>query len=280
MIDVQNRHDERGIEIQRVGLKDVNLPFQIRMKDGGFQHVHGNINVSVTLPHQFKGTHLSRFMELLMAWCERPVSWKEIRQILAELCSNLEVAEAEIGLKFRYFLPVPAPVSRIIGYLDYIGEFRGVYKQPEGNFDYRLGAEIPILSLCPCSKEISAFGAHNQRAIIRALVGCEYPGKILWLEDLIDLLRIQGSCPVYPVLKREDEKYVTETAYQNPKFVEDILRDSVLALRSDPRIHSFRVEVESYESIHNHSAFASHVEADQPRQSLPNEQPRQAPDAG
>ncbi len=260
MIDVQNMQDNRGIDIQRVGVKDVHLPFKIRMKNGSFQEVQGNVTVSVSLPHQFKGTHLSRFMELLMAWSEKPISGKEIRQILTELCTNLEVAAADISIKFRYFLPLPAPISQTLGYLDYRGEFKGSLKQPENRFDYRLGAEIPVMSLCPCSKEISLYGAHNQRAIIRTLVSFNYPGKILWLEDLIELLRIQGSCPVYPVLKRDDEKYVTETAYQNPKFVEDILRDSVIALRSEPRIKWFQVEVESYESIHNHSAFAFHVE--------------------
>lgn len=259
MIDVQNMKDERGIEIQRVGLKDVHLPFQIRMKNGELQQVHGNVTISVNLPHQFKGTHLSRFMELLMLWSEKPISGKEIRQLLSGLCSSLEVAKAEIILKFRYFLPVPAPVSQTLGYLDYRGEFRGSLKQPENTFDYQLGAEIPVLSLCPCSKEISAYGAHNQRAVIRSLIRC-ISGQHLWLEELIELLRVQGSCPVYPVLKREDEKYVTETAYQNPKFVEDILRDSVLALRAETRVKWFWVEIESFESIHNHSAFASHEE--------------------
>jgi GTP cyclohydrolase IB len=261
MIDVQNMKDDRGIEIQRVGVKDVHLPFQIRMKNGKLQQVQGNVQVSVSLPHQFKGTHLSRFMELLMAWSEKPIAGKEIRQLLTELCANLEVAAAEISLKFRYFLPIAAPQSQTIGYLDYLGEFQGRLHQPDNQFDYRLGVEIPVMSLCPCSKEISQFGAHNQRAIIRSLVKFKYPGKILWLEDLVEILRTQGSCPVYPVLKRDDEKYVTETAYQNPKFVEDILRDSVIALRSEPRIQWFQVEVESYESIHNHSAFASHVES-------------------
>jgi GTP cyclohydrolase I len=260
MIDVQNLKDDRGIEIQRVGLKDVHLPFQIRTREEHFQQVQGNVTISVTLPHHFKGTHLSRFMELLMAWSEQPISGKDLKRLLVEVCANLEVAAAELSLKFRYFLPVPAPVSGIVGYLDYLGEFRGVLQQPENRFQYYLGAEIPVLSLCPCSKEISDYGAHNQRAIIRTLVRCHYPGKILWLEDLIELLRVQGSCAVYPVLKREDEKFVTEVAYQNPKFVEDILRDSVLALRSDSRLQWFRVEVESYESIHNHSAFASHEE--------------------
>jgi GTP cyclohydrolase I len=165
-------------------------------------------------------------MELLMFWSEKPVAASEIRQLLKELCSNLEVAEAEINLKFRYFLPLPAPVSRITGYLDYCCEFKGILKQPKNEYIFHMGSEIPVLSLCPCSKEISDFGAHNQRAIIRALVKPDYPGKIIWLEELI----------------------------------EDVLRDSVLALRSDARIRWFQVEVESYESIHNHSAFASHVE--------------------
>jgi len=262
MIDVQNLPDERGIEVQRVGLKDVNLPFQIRMKDGGFQKVQGNVTLAVNLPHHFRGTHLSRFMELLMWWSDQPISGKEIKKLLTQLCCNLEVAEAEISLRFRYFLPLAAPVSRITGYLDYWGEFKGILKKPDNNFEYQLGAEIPVLTLCPCSKEISAYGAHNQRAVIRSLIRFDYPGKIVWLEDLIEILRLRGSCPVFPVLKREDEKYVTETAYQNPKFVEDVLRDSVLALRSDPRIKWFQVEVESFESIHNHSAFASHTEND------------------
>jgi len=259
MIDVQNMEDQRGIEIQRVGLKEVHFPFQIRMKNGGLQLVQGNVTLSVNLPHQFKGTHMSRFMELLMFWSEKPISGKEIRQLLSELSTNLQAAAAEISLKFRYFLPVPAPISQSIGYLDYISEFHGSLRQPDDKFEYRLGVEIPVLSLCPCSKEISAFGAHNQRAMIRVSIGC-FNGKYLWLEELIKLLRTQGSCPVYPLLKREDEKWVTETAYQNPKFVEDILRDSVIALRSDPRIKCFQVEVESFESIHNHSAFASHTE--------------------
>lgn len=259
MIDVQSRTDDRGIEIQRVGVKDVHFPFQIRMKNGGFQQVQGNIAAAVSLPHQFKGTHLSRFMELLMAWSDKPISGREMRQMLVELSENLAVAEAEISMNFRYFLPVPAPVSGGIGYLDYIGEFRSELRQPGNEYDYQLGAEIPVLSLCPCSKEISEFGAHNQRAVIRSTIRC-FPGKHLWLEELIELLRGQGSCPVYPLLKREDEKYVTETAYRNPKFVEDILRDSVLALRREARIRSFQVEVESFESIHNHSAFASHIE--------------------
>ncbi len=260
MIDVQNRQDDRGIEIQQVGVKEVCLPLLIRTRNGDLQQVQGNVTMAVSLPHQFKGTHLSRFMELLMTWSVKPIAGKEIHQLLNEVCTNLEVATAEVSLKFRYFLPVGAPVSRTIGYLDYKGEFRGSLRQPDDQFDYQLGAEIPVLSLCPCSKEISQFGAHNQRAAIRSLVRFKHPGKTLWLEELIGLLRNQGSCPVYPVLKRDDEKYVTETAYQNPKFVEDILRDSVISLRSEPKIKWFQIEVESYESIHNHSAFASHVE--------------------
>ncbi len=259
MIDVQKRLDSRGIEIQRVGLKDVHFPFQIKMQQGTYQQVQGNVTIAANLPHHFKGTHLSRFMELLMVWSDKPISGREIKKLLAELCTNLEAAEAEMIMRFRYFLPVSAPISHQVGYLDYLSEFHGKFNLTNNSYEYYLGAEIPVASLCPCSKEIATFGAHNQRAIIRAKINC-HPGKYLWLEELIGLLRSQGSCPIYPLLKREDEKFVTETAYQNPKFVEDILRDSVLALRSDPRITGFQVEVESFESIHNHSAFAAHQE--------------------
>lgn len=262
MLDVQNMPDERQIDIQRVGLKDVHLPFQIKMKDASFQHVQGIVNIAVTLPHQFKGTHLSRFMEILMRWNDKPISIKEIRLILKEVCADLDALESELNLQFRYFLPAPAPISKVTGYLDYRCTFNGIYNKQSDQFLHYISTAIPVTSLCPCSKEISEFGAHNQRAIIHAKVCSDTSAKILWLEELIELLRTQGSCPIYPVLKRPDEKFVTEAAYLNPKFVEDILRDSVLALRSESRIKGFRVEVESYESIHNHSAFASHVEGE------------------
>ena len=204
MIDIQNKKDNRGIEIQRVGVKNVHLPFFIKTQIGEYQQVQGIVTLTVNLPPHYKGTHLSRFMELLMSWSVKPISGKDIFQLLNEVCKNLKAAIAEVSLKFRYFLPVEAPISRIIGHLDYIGEFRGSLNQATGLFDYQLGAEIPVLSLCPCSKEISQFGAHNQRAVIRTLVRFNHPGRFLWLEELINLLRNQGSCPVsYHVFKSQ-----------------------------------------------------------------------------
>lgn len=257
MKDVQNYPDLRGIAIQQVGIKNVHIPVLIATQAGGAQTTLGEVSVSVDLPKDYKGTHLSRFMEVLVSWQEKTISGWELKSILQEITDKLEAARADISLRFRYFLPTTAPVSGSRSLLDYKCEFWGRLNRDK--FDYRLGVEIPVVSLCPCSKTISKYGAHNQRAVIRALLGFKR-GQYLWLEEAISLLEKEGSCQVYPLLKREDEKAVTEAAYENPKFVEDILRDSVLSLRSDERINGFRLEVESFESIHNHSAFASHEE--------------------
>jgi len=261
MKDIQNYPDQRGIEIQQVGVKDFHLPVLIATQSGSFQQVLGRITASASLPREFKGTHMSRFIEILAEWSQKPISGREIKVVLKEICSRLAAPAAEITLAFRYFLPVTAPVSKSVSPLDYSCEFHGRLTSTGEAlvYDYRMGVEIPVISLCPCSKEISDYGAHNQRAMIRAWIRCR-PGRYLWLEELIGLLQGQGSSRVYPLLKREDEKFVTEEAYQHPKFVEDILRDCVLVLRGEERITWFRVEVESYESIHNHNAFARHEE--------------------
>lgn len=261
MKDIQNYPDERGIEIQRVGVKDVHLPVLIATQGGSYQQVLGKITLSASLPRHFKGTHMSRFMEVLVEWGQKPISGRELKLMLKEIRSRLSASSADVSLNFRYFLQTAAPVSGIVSAMDYLCEFRG--RLSEKGYDYRLGAEIPVLSLCPCSKAISRYGAHNQRAMIRASIKC-LSGRYLWIEELVNLLQNQGSSRVYPLLKREDEKYVTEEAYDNPKFVEDILRDSVLTLRNDGRITWFRLEVESYESIHHHSAFAFHEEKVEP----------------
>lgn len=253
MEDVQNRFDERGIEIQRVGVKEVHLPFLVATKDGGYQQILGKITAAVNLPQQYKGTHLSRFMEIMIAWGDKPISGRELKLILTELRAKLKASAADLTLAFRYFVPVQAPVSGLASPLDFSCQFWG--RLDETGYRFLLTVQVPVVSLCPCSKAISRYGAHNQRAMIKAEVECQ-PGKYIWIEDLIHLLQAQGSSCVYPVLKREDEKYVTEEAYDHPKFVEDILRDSVLALREEPKIARFRLEVESFESIHNHSAFA------------------------
>lgn len=253
MEDVQNRFDERGIEIQRVGVKEVHLPFLIATKGGGYQQILGKITAAVNLPEQYKGTHLSRFLEIMAGWGDKPISGRELKQILMELRTKLKASSADLSLDFRYFMPVTAPVSGLVAPLDFPCQFWG--RLTAAGYEFRLSVQVPVVSLCPCSKAISRYGAHNQRAVIKACVQCR-PGYYLWIEDLILLLRAQGSSCVYPVLKREDEKYVTEEAYDHPKFVEDILRDSVLALRQEPKVCWFRLEVESFESIHNHSAFA------------------------
>ena len=257
MLDIQNTPDQRGIEIQQVGVKDVHLPVLIATQSGSFQQVFGRITLSAGLPQSFKGAHMSRFMEVLVEWGEKPISGRELKMMLSEIRTRLSAPSAQISLIFRYFLPQQAPVSGIVSPLDYQCEFSGSYS--ETGYDYRMGVEIPVLSLCPCSKAISKYGAHNQRAMIRVWIRC-HPGRYLWIEELVGLLQNQGSSCVYPLVKREDEKHITEGAYENPKFVEDILRDCVLSLRAEKRVTWFRLEVESYESIHNHSAFARHEE--------------------
>lgn len=257
MKDVQSTFDPRGIAIQKVGVKDVHVPLLIQERGGGTQQVLGCVRLAVDLPREFKGTHLSRFVEVLMKWSTEGLSSRKLRAVLEELKDKLDAQRAEIQVRFKYFLPKLAPVSGSRSVLDYDCEFAG---QLEGDhFDFRLGVELPVTSVCPCSREISDYGAHNQRAVIR--VRCRFhPGQYLWIEDLVERVEKQGSAEVYPLLKREDEKHVTERAFDNPKFVEDVLRDVVVILRGEPRIVGFEVECESYESIHNHSAFAYHVE--------------------
>ncbi len=257
MQDVQNRFDDRGIDIQKVGVKDVHLPLQMATKEGGYQNVLGKVSLSVSLPMQFKGTHMSRFMEILLPWSTKPISNLEIRSILTNTCEVLNSDSAELSIKFKYFVDKMAPVSGKKSVLDYDCEFAGVISN--GKSTFTLGVEVPVTSCCPCSKEISDYGAHNQRAVIRCKVRFNHRG-FLWIEDLVRLLEAQGSCEIYPLLKREDERFVTQMAYDNAKFVEDILRDCVITLRNNEVIRWFELECESFESIHNHSAFACHTE--------------------
>jgi len=257
MQDIQSYPDNRGIEIQRVGIKKFHLPVLIATQNGSFQQVLGKFTASASLPQEFKGTHMSRFVEILAEWSQKPISGRELKLMLKEIRRRLSASSAEISLSFRYFLPVTAPVSKVSSPLDYSCEFQG--RLEATGYDYRMGVEIPVLSLCPCSKAIADYGAHNQRTVIRAWIRCRF-GCYLWLEELISLLHNQGSSRVYPLLKREDEKFVTEEAYNHPKFVEDILRDCILVLRRVKHLTWFRLEIESFESIHHHSAFAQHEE--------------------
>ncbi len=258
MKDVAAGADTRGITVQRVGVKDVHLPVRVRRKGADFDAVLARIDFGVELPSHFRGTHMSRFLHILFKWRQQPIGVPELREMLGEACERLEARRAEIHVAFKYFLTKQAPVSKSESALDYDCSFHGVLD--EGQFQFTLGVEAPVTILCPCSKEISRHGAHNQRAIISARVRSRQD-VLVWIEDLVAMLERQGSAEIYPLLKREDEKFVTEAAYENPKFVEDVLRDVVSVLRADARLEWFQVSCESLESIHNHSVYAFQEEA-------------------
>ena len=259
MRDVQNQADARGIAIQHVGIRDAHLPFLIKTKDGGFQSVLARIQFTVELPEKYKGTHMSRFLEILTPWSRKPLAEPEMDAMLGEALTRLDAQAADVELAFKYFVEKQAPVSGRASLLDYDCRFVGRKRAGEP-LDFTLGVDVPFTSLCPCSKEISDYGAHNQRSICRVRVRFAPGHDCILIEDLTSLVEAQGSSPIYPLLKRADEKYVTEAAYDNPKFVEDILRDNVLALRKLDGIAWFSVECENFESIHNHNAYASHEE--------------------
>lgn len=259
MKDVQNSIDRRGIAIQRVGIKEACLPFLIKTKANGYQQAAAKVCFTAALPMEYKGTHMSRFLEILNPWSKKPVAESELAEILQEALERLMAEAASIRLDFKYFVDRQAPVSGRPSVLDVDCFFAGTMERG-GGLDFTLGVGLPYTSLCPCSKEISSYGAHNQRGVMDVQVRFRAGFECILIEDLVELMEKQASCQIYPLLKREDEKFVTERAYENPKFVEDILRDGVLALRSLPGIQWFSLECENFESIHNHSAYAAHEE--------------------
>ncbi len=258
MKDVAASTDTRGITVQRVGVKDVHLPILVRRKSGGFDSALARINFSVSLPHQFRGTHMSRFVDILFHWRQKPISKPELEEMLREACERLGAEHARVDVSFKYFMNKRSPATQSESALDYDCKFEGVLDGD--NYLLTTVVEVPVTILCPCSKEISKYGAHSQRAIIRANIRTRSEAMV-WIEDLVTMLEQQGSAEIFPLLKREDEKFVTEAAYENPKFVEDVVRDVVAILRDDSRIVWFRVECESIESIHNHTAYAFQEEA-------------------
>lgn len=259
MQDVQSRADSRGIAIQRVGVKRVKLPFLIKTKQGGEQQVLACIQFTVSLPREFKGTHMSRFLEILLPWSAKPLAEEEMEAMLEEALTLLHAEAAEVSISFTYFIEKAAPVSGRVSLLDVEASFTG-RKRRGTPMQFELGLAMPFTSLCPCSKEISRYGAHNQRSVARVILRYHEGCPAIYIEDLAVLLERQGSAPIYPLLKRADEKHVTEEAYEHPKFVEDILRDIVLALRELPGLSYFSLECENEESIHHHNAFAAHEE--------------------
>ena len=252
MKDIQNQLDYRNIPIDKVGIKNLRYPITVLDRKIGFQHTVASINMYVDLPHEYKGTHMSRFVEILHI-LQPEVSFKRLAEVLEEMKKHLNAESAHIEVTFPYFMDKEAPQSKARGLMDYTCKIIG-FSDPEGRLDLVSEVIVPISSVCPCSKEISAEGAHNQRGEVRLQTRFK---KFIWMEDMIELVEECASCEVYSVLKRADEKYVTEKAFSNPKFVEDIVRDISKVLKEDVNITWFSVSAENFESIHNHSAYAS-----------------------
>jgi GTP cyclohydrolase I len=248
--DVQSSPDLRRMPIDKVGIKDIRHPVLVRDRSQGTQHTIANFNMYVELPHNFKGTHMSRFVEILNAH-EMEISVESFKDILKEMATRLEANTGHIEMTFPYFINKSAPVSGVKSLMDYQVSFLG--KVENGEYCISIKVVVPVTSLCPCSKQISERGAHNQRSHVTVTVK---PNDFVWVEDIIDLVEKQASCELYGLLKRPDEKYVTERAYDNPKFVEDMVRDVAAGLNADQRVDAYVVESENFESIHNHSAYA------------------------
>lgn len=250
MPDVQGSADTRHLAIDKVGIKDIKYPVRVKDRSGYEQHTIANFNMYVNLPHDFKGTHMSRFVEILNEH-EYEITVESFKNMLAEMTERLEAESGHIEMTFTYFVRKSAPISGVKSLLDYeitfVGEING--KAPI----ITLKVLVPVTSLCPCSKEISQYGAHNQRSHVTVTAKTN---SFLWIEDIIDLVEKEASSELYGLLKRPDEKYVTEHAYENPQFVEDMVRDIAAKLNQDNRVASYIVESENFESIHNHSAYA------------------------
>ena len=251
MIDVQNQRDHRNVEIEKVGVKNIRYPITVLDKVKGVQHTVANVNMYVNLPHHFKGTHMSRFIEILNMY-KGEIAIKNFSDILQEMKKALRAKSAHLEIEFSYFIEKQAPVTHALGLMEYICRFCGSSNEGAAD-DFYVGIDVPVTTVCPCSKEISDHGAHNQRGTVTVNVRFK---KFIWIEDIIQLVEASSSCDVYSILKRPDEKYVTERAYDNPMFVEDVVREVAKKLSADPNITWFSVESENFESIHNHSAYA------------------------
>jgi GTP cyclohydrolase I len=249
MVDIQNQKDDRQIEIDKVGVKDVLYPIGVLDRTGGTQRTVAHVNMYVNLPHQFKGTHMSRFVELLNEHCQ-DMSTTSIPEILRQIKKRLNAPEAHIEVSFPYFIVKKAPVTGSEGIMSYDCSIRG-WGADEVSLE--IEAKIPITALCPCSKAISDQGAHNQRGLVTVRYR---QNRFVWIEEIIDIVETCASCDVFSVLKREDEKFVTEKAYANPMFVEDVARSIAESLTTHDGISWFSVEVENQESIHAHNAYA------------------------
>jgi len=247
--DLQAQLDSRNIQIDKVGVKGIQYPIIVDDRINGSQHTIAKLDMFVNLHHSKRGTHMSRFIEVLNRYHQDNLV-SNLASMLLELKTTLKANAAYINLSFPYFIKRFAPISKIASMMDYQCDFSASYDQ---SFQLWIGVKVPVTTLCPCSKEISSFGAHNQRSLV--MIKVRYR-DFVWLEELIEIAENAASCPIYPLLKRRDEKYVTEKAYSNPKFVEDIVREITQVLEQDNRILEFFVESDNFESIHNHNAYA------------------------
>jgi GTP cyclohydrolase I len=249
MKDVQKQRPDNPLYIQKVGVKGISYPIVVSDRKKGSQHTVASINLYVDLPREFKGTHMSRFIEVLNEYKEE-IHIKNFEHILNEIKTALEAESAHMEIAFPYFIEKTAPVSGAVGLMEYTCRLMGMVGTQRA---FKLGVKVPIQTLCPCSKEISDYGAHNQRGIVSVVVQYE---KFFWIEDLIELIEGCSSCQVYPILKRPDEKFITEHAYDHPMFVEDVVRQAASLLAQRDEFSWYSVEAENFESIHNHSAYA------------------------
>lgn len=253
--DTQNKRDTREIPINKVGVRNLKYPIAVKDRENDIQHTIATISMTVDLPKHFKGTHMSRFVEILESK-EREIHVNSMFKILEEMQNKLNAMSAHLEMEFPYFKTKRAPVTKKKSLLDYMVKFHGVTFTDKK--DFIMSVKIPITTLCPCSKSISAYGAHNQRGEVTVSVRFE---NNVWIEDIISIVEESASSELFALLKREDEKFVTEKAYENPVFVEDLVRNVVVRLRKNKNIKWYTVEAENFESIHNHNAYAK-IESD------------------
>lgn len=247
--DIQSLPDERNIPIDKVGVKGLRYPISVRDRAKSLQHTVGLFDLFVNLPHDFKGTHMSRFIEVLNEY-RGEISMQKFQEVLERIKSRLHARSAHMNVEFPYFVEKAAPVTATPGLMSYTCFMRGSLAE---RFDLIVGVEVPVTTVCPCSKEISAYGAHNQRGLVRVQLRFN---KFFWIEEIIEIVESSVSSEIYSLLKRPDEKYVTEKAFDNPMFVEDVVRSALSRLREKNNFPWYRIEAENFESIHNHSAYA------------------------
>ena len=250
MIDIQSEEDTRAVPLQKVGVKGVKYPVVVLDKNAGEQHTTASVDLFVNLPHNYKGTHMSRFIEVFHKY-HSDISMQHCVDMLEEIRTKLAAQKAFGRIEFPYLIEKKAPVTASPGIMQYKCSYEGEVSE-DGERNFYVSIQVPVATLCPCSKAISEYGAHNQRGLVS--VRLQY-SEFFWIEDVISTIENCASTPLYTLLKRKDEKYVTEHAYENPRFVEDVVREVYLGLKKSGFKH-FSVEAENDESIHNHNAYA------------------------